>query len=198
MLATQATYWSSSPRRAIGPVRRALDDTNVNTDNTNVAQRQRVTTGGDYYTRQQEHNRPTWHQRQEDQGCSPYTRLTWQRNTCETQAEWQQHPLWRTCGVCLEFHGAEYWVWNRCCARCAIPLCTIHATELTHPTYIRERVGDRELETTFYCGATIHIYCPTCLDITPRDVGDQAGLRHEQRVSTRALPTPNDPAWDGF
>eukprot|EP00971_Amphidinium_carterae_P239096 4746502-Amphidinium_carterae.1 len=67
------------------------------TDTVNTAQRQRVTTEGDFYTRQQ-HEEPIWHPRQEDQGCSSYTRLTWQRETCETQATWQQHPLWRMCG----------------------------------------------------------------------------------------------------
>eukprot|EP00971_Amphidinium_carterae_P117476 2327385-Amphidinium_carterae.1 len=122
------------------PVRRAHDDDDVIEETINTAQRQRVTTGGDYYTWQQE--RPTWHQRQDNQGCSTYTRLVWQRTTCETQAEWQQHPLWRMCGVCLDLHAAEYWIWNRCCARCAIFLCTVHATELTQPTYIRERQGD--------------------------------------------------------
>eukprot|EP00971_Amphidinium_carterae_P199965 3968854-Amphidinium_carterae.1 len=163
------------------PVRRTReDDVDVN------GQRQRVTTGGDYYARHQEYDRPTWHQRHEDQGHTSYTRLTWQRDTCETQAAWQQHPLWRMCGVCMEYHGQEYWIWNRCCARCAIPLCTVHATEMTHPTYIREREGDRELETTFYCGATIHIYCPQCLQATLEAIGDQTGLRHEQPGTTTA------------
>eukprot|EP00971_Amphidinium_carterae_P076345 1507498-Amphidinium_carterae.1 len=44
------------------PIRRAHEDDNVNADTTNTAQRQRVTTGGDYYTRHQEHERPAWHQ----------------------------------------------------------------------------------------------------------------------------------------
>eukprot|EP00971_Amphidinium_carterae_P149762 2969163-Amphidinium_carterae.1 len=52
---------------------------------------------------------------------------------------------------------------------------------MTHPTYIREREGDRELEATCYC-----------LPDAIRNVGDR--LRHEQRGSTRALPAPNDPA----
>eukprot|EP00971_Amphidinium_carterae_P226512 4492920-Amphidinium_carterae.1 len=84
------------------PVRRTredwTDDADVAADTANIAQRQRVTTGGDYYTTHQEYDRPDWHQRHDDQGCSTYTRLVWQHNTCDTQAEWQQHPLWRMCG----------------------------------------------------------------------------------------------------
>lgn len=179
------------------PVRRAHDDDTVMSDTANTAQRQRASVEGSYYTRQQS-EQPTWHSRQEDQGCTSYTRLTWQRETCETQAHWQQHPLWRMCGVCLEWHAAEFWIWNRVCSRCGIPLCTIHATEVNQPTYIREGQVAHDAESTFYCGATIRLYCPSCLQEALRVIGDQTGLRHEQRVTTRSLPEPQDPAWDGY
>eukprot|EP00971_Amphidinium_carterae_P102004 2019346-Amphidinium_carterae.1 len=68
---------------------------------------------------------------------------------------------------------------------------------MVHPQYIREREGDRELEATFYCGATTQLFCPPCLAGALHNVGDQSDLRHEQRVSTRSLLVPNDPAWDG-
>eukprot|EP00971_Amphidinium_carterae_P303544 6031478-Amphidinium_carterae.1 len=79
-------------------------------DDDNTDQRQRVNPDGDYYTRHQnQHDRPEWHQRGDDQRYYTYSSLNRQRNTAVTQAEWQQHPLWRMCGVCLEFHGQEYW-----------------------------------------------------------------------------------------
>eukprot|EP00971_Amphidinium_carterae_P024558 484168-Amphidinium_carterae.1 len=191
------TPTATAPNWAVRRTRDHADWTEADTANT--AQRQRMNPDGDYYTRQQDqHDRPEWHQRDDDQSYYPYSSLHRQRNTATTQAEWQQHPLWRMCGLCLEFHGQEYWVWNRCCARCAIFLCTIHATEMVHPQYIREREGDRELENTFYCGETTQLFCPTCLADAMHNVGDQSDLRHEQRVSTRSLPAPNDPAWDGF
>eukprot|EP00971_Amphidinium_carterae_P164742 3266049-Amphidinium_carterae.5 len=105
-----------------------------------TAQRQRMNPEGDYYTRSQDQQEPaTWYQRGDDQGYWNYRNLARQRNTATTKAEWHQHPLRRMCGVCLELHDQPYWIWNRCCARCATFLCTIHATELVTPEYQRER-----------------------------------------------------------
>eukprot|EP00971_Amphidinium_carterae_P007828 154969-Amphidinium_carterae.1 len=139
-----------------------------------TAQRQRMNPEGDYYTREPNEEEPTtrWH-RGDNQGYWSYRNLERQRNTATTQAEWHQHPLWRVCGPCLEQYDNQFWIWNRCCARCATFLCSIHGTELVSPTYQREREGGHELEETFYCGSTTQMLCPQCLEISLREIGDQ-------------------------
>eukprot|EP00971_Amphidinium_carterae_P244922 4863087-Amphidinium_carterae.1 len=60
-----------------------------------TAQRQRMNPDGDYYTRHQDqHDRPDWHQRGNDQSYYTYSSLNRQRTTEIAQAEWHQHPLW--------------------------------------------------------------------------------------------------------
>eukprot|EP00971_Amphidinium_carterae_P152260 3017799-Amphidinium_carterae.1 len=113
-----------------------------------TAQRQRMNTDGDYYTRQQdeeEHTTARWH-RGDDHRFWGYRNLERQRNTAMQQAEWHQHPLWRMCGPCLAEYDSPFWIWNRCCARCATFLRTSHAVELVTPAYQREREGGHELE----------------------------------------------------
>eukprot|EP00971_Amphidinium_carterae_P245865 4883254-Amphidinium_carterae.1 len=64
-------------------------------DTVNTAQRQRMNPDGDYYTRHQDqHDRPDWHQRGNDQSYYTYSSLNRQRTTEIAQAEWHQHPLW--------------------------------------------------------------------------------------------------------
>eukprot|EP00971_Amphidinium_carterae_P323805 6435326-Amphidinium_carterae.1 len=155
---------------------------------TAPAQRQRVNQAGDYNTRQHaEEEHPTrWH-RGANQGYWSYWNLERQRNTATQQAEWHQHPLWRICGPCLEQYDNQFWIWNRCCSRCATFVCSSHATELVSPAYQRKREGGHELEESFYCGSTSQLFCPQCLEMTLRTIGAQAHLRHEQRPKTQEI-----------